>query len=187
VRGRLFPSDADWCEWHQEPPLPGTVLVRVAVGDGGRLVLTGLRVEGVPTAELLRAIPVGRIEATANAQLSIVDDEVVPAPPVRLPEHPGRVAEAADGGWDVPDPGVAVPRPGARAPVPDSNGGGRRGRPDGFYRDVARAYLDLAQASTRPVAVLAEANGVPPTTAHRWVKEARRRGFLPPGRPGKAG
>ena len=28
---------------------------------------------------------------------------------------------------------------------------------------------------------------VPVTTAHRWVKEARRRGFLPPGRKGRRG
>jgi len=34
---------------------------------------------------------------------------------------------------------------------------------------------------------LAEANGVPVSTVHRWVKEARRRGFLPPGRPGRSG
>ena len=29
---------------------------------------------------------------------------------------------------------------------------------------------------------LAEINGVPPTTVHRWIKEARRRGLLGPGR-----
>jgi len=28
---------------------------------------------------------------------------------------------------------------------------------------------------------------VPVTTAHRWVKEARRRGFLPPGQKGRRG
>jgi hypothetical protein len=56
-----------------------------------------------------------------------------------------------------------------------------------FYRDVARAYLDLAQSSTRPATELATTHAVPVTTAHRWIKEARRRGFLPPGRPGKAG
>jgi hypothetical protein len=34
---------------------------------------------------------------------------------------------------------------------------------------------------------LAEANNVPVTTARRWIKEARARGFLPAGRAGKAG
>ena len=62
-----------------------------------------------------------------------------------------------------------------------------RGRPDVFYREVADVYLDLAQASHRPASDIAAQHGVPVSTAHRWVKEARRRGFLPPGRPGKTG
>src|SRR5206468_12485614 len=114
MRGRLFPTDGDWCEWHQDPPLPGTVLVRVA-SDGGRLVLTGLRIDGTPSAELLRALPVGRIEAAANAQLTIVDDRVVP---VAVPHRPGREPKAADGGWETTDPARAVARP-AAAPLPD--------------------------------------------------------------------
>jgi hypothetical protein len=187
MRGRLFPTEGDWCEWHQDPPLAGTVLVRVT-SDGGRLVLAGLRIEGMPTAELLRAIPVGRIEAAANAQLTIVDDVVVPAPQARWPNPRPHLGPSGDGGWETPDPNGAVTRPTRRGPAPPAdNGGAGRGRPDAFYRELARAYLQLAQDSTRPVAVLAESNGVPVTTAHRWIKEARRRGFLPPGRPGKAG
>ncbi len=45
----------------------------------------------------------------------------------------------------------------------------------------------LISAINRPAVELAEVNGVPVTTAHRWVKEARRRGFLPPGRKGRRG
>ena len=184
MRGRLFPTDSGWCEWHQEPELPGSVLVRVGVGEDGRLVLTGLRIEGTPTAELLRAVPVGRIEAAANAQLTIVDDRVVP---VAVPHRPGREPKAADGGWETTDVSRAVTRPAAH-PLPDPRlAAGARGRPDLFYRDIARAYRDLATASARPAAELAEASGVPASTAHRWIKEARRRGFLPPGRPGKSG
>jgi hypothetical protein len=188
VRGRLYPTDSDWCEWRQEPPLPGAVYVRVARAEGGRLVLAGLRIDGTPSAELLRAIPVGRIEAAANAQLAVVDDEVVAA--VAHRRH-GTQPPAADTGWETTDPARAVrrPRPRSRGTVsaaPRVVPAGR-GRPDRFYRDIADAYLDLAQRSTRPASELAEAHGVPVTTAHRWVKEARRRGFLPPGRPGKAG
>lgn len=62
-----------------------------------------------------------------------------------------------------------------------------RGYPDEFYEVVARAYRALAAVSPRPIVELAEANGVPPTTAQRWVKEARQRALLPPGRRGKAG
>ena len=45
------------------------------------------------------------------------------------------------------------------------------------------SFLDESGAASD----LARTHGVPVTTAHRWVKEARRRGFLPPGSPGKAG
>jgi hypothetical protein len=177
VRGRLYPVEADWCEWRQEPPLPGAVFVRLLRGPGGRLVLGGLRIDGPPTAELLRAIPVGRIEAAANAQLAVVDDVSSEAEPVTLSRRTSHPADDITG-WETSDPTAAVSRP---AP------GAARGRPDDFYRDIARAYAELAQSSPRPASVLAEENGVPVTTAHRWVKEARRRGFLPAGRPGKAG
>lgn len=56
-----------------------------------------------------------------------------------------------------------------------------------FYRRVAGAYNSATAASSRPAAVLAEENNVPVGTVHRWVREARRRGDLPPGRRGVAG
>jgi hypothetical protein len=188
VRGRLFPIDGDWCEWRQEPPLPGPVFVRIAAAEGGRLVLAGLRIDAEPTAELLRAIPVGRIEAVANAQLTVVDDVIVStAPPGPRDAPAARPPRLVPAGWETPDPSRAATRRAHSRPVRLDIGWAGRGRPDTFYGDVAKAYLDLAQSSARPAVELAEANGVPVTTAHRWIKEARRRGFLPPGRPGKAG
>jgi len=180
VRGRLFPVTDDWYEWRGETPLAATVLVRVAVGADGRLVLAGLRVDGPPTAELLRAIPVGRIEAAANAQLSVIDDVITPNAPANPRARPLGPPDGGDG-WETTDPARARERT-RRADVARS-----RGRPDLFYREVADVYLDLAQASHRPASDIAADRGVPVSTAHRWVKEARRRGFLPPGRPGKTG
>jgi hypothetical protein len=177
VRGRLFPVGGNWYEWRPGRPLPASVFVRVTVGDGGRLVLSGLRIDGPPTADLLRAIPVGRLEATANAQLAVVDDAVV-ALPARRP-RPVLPPEGDPAGWETSDPAGAVHRHPSESPG--------RGRPDHFYREVAVVYLDYAQDSHRPAVDLAERHEVPITTAHRWIKEARRRGFLPPGRPGKAG
>ena len=181
MRGRLFPVADDWYEWRQEPPLTAVVLVRITVGEGGRLVLCGLRIDGSPTAELLRAIPVGRIEAAANAQLSVADTDAVAGVPRTIRERPILPPDGLAGGWDLTDPARALTRP------PDRSDGRSRGRPDLFYRQVADAYLDLSQASHRPASDIAHSHGVPVTTAHRWVKEARRRGFLPPGRPGKTG
>jgi hypothetical protein len=182
VRGRLFPVADGWYEWRQdEPPLAGAVLVRVAVGAGGRLVLTGLRIDGTPSAELLRAIPVGRIEAAANAQLAAGDSAGGTTPVVSLRARPVAPPVAEDIGWEMVEPALAVVRAAPAGP------GRLRGRPDVFYRQVADVYLEFAAASARPARDLADRHGVPVSTAHRWVKEARRRGFLPPGRPGKSG
>jgi hypothetical protein len=58
---------------------------------------------------------------------------------------------------------------------------------DMFYERVAALYSQRAARSNRPAVEMANANGVPVTTVHRWVKEARRRGFLPPGQKGRRG
>jgi len=181
VRGRLYPVTEDWYEWRQDPALSSSVLVRVTVAGGGRLVISGLRIDGPPTAELLRAIPVGRIEAAANAQLCVVGDTIVGDLPASRRPRPLAAPDSGSDGWDTVDPVRAVRRT-VRADATRA-----RGRPDVFYREVADAYLDLAQASHRPASEIADTHGVPVSTAHRWVKEARRRGFLPPGRPGKTG
>jgi hypothetical protein len=155
VPPRLTPHDDGWYEWVDEPPHAVPVYVQLDEQADGRLHVVALHVEGVLSAEVLRAIPVGRIEALANALL-----------------HP----HAADRGW----------RSEARLPAGLLDEGTWR-RSDDFYAAVASTYCHLVSATPRPVVELAEANGVPRTTAHRWVKEARRRGMLAPGRPGKTG
>jgi hypothetical protein len=52
--------------------------------------------------------------------------------------------------------------------------------PDSFYRKVAAAYTRLAHEGRGPAQVLADVNDVPETTIVRWIREARRRGFLAP-------
>lgn len=207
MRGLLLPTSGDWCQWRQTPALPCEVQVRIGVAAAGRLVLTGLMVDGVLTAELLRSIRVGQIEAVANAQLAVVDGAIVPATAQRT-STPSPVPDSP-AGWELADPAEAVARPGDVArpehvSLPGPRTGPRtgpgsasadrtevaasgRGRPDSFYAAVADEYRRRLSESVRPVAELAEANGVPVTTAYRWIKEARRRGLLPPGRPGKVG
>lgn len=171
---RLFHVEDDWYEWRQRPPLTAEVRVRVAARDDGRLGLAELRIVGEPTSELLRSIPVGRIEAAANAQLTTLDDNLVVTPRRRRRGASGSAARPGGGsGWEQP------------AVAPDA--GRTRGRPDRFYAGIAAAYLDLASTSRRPAVDLSHEHDVPVTTVHRWIKEARRRGHLAPGRPGKAG
>jgi transposase-like protein len=52
--------------------------------------------------------------------------------------------------------------------------------PVDFFEQVACVYIRLAAISSSPIVQLARANDVPPSTAHRWVKEARRLGLLGP-------
>jgi hypothetical protein len=158
---RLVPLDDDWHAWVDDGPASSSsgsssVRVRVAEGADGRLHLVDLHIEGEVSAEVLRSVPVGRIEAAANAQLH-----------ASAPDSPPRRRGA-----------VIAARLRTNAV---------QGYPDAFYDAVASTYRHLAATTPRPVAELAEANDVPVTTAQRWVKEARRRHLLAPGRPGKAG
>jgi hypothetical protein len=147
----LVAEDKDWYAWLDEEA--HTVRVRLGQAEDGRLHVAAIHIEGndLPiSANMLRGVPVGRIEAHANANFgakSHVD-----------------------------------------ATIPDDLFTIRgRGRSDDFYAHVAAIYRHLAANTKQPVASIAQANDVPKTTAHRWVKEARARGHLPPGRPGKAG
>lgn len=167
----LVALDDGWHEWRDEtaPGHPGgrpRVRVRVGEGEDGRLHLVEMHVAGRLSAEVLRSIPVGRIEAAANAQLH---------PSAASPFEGERL-------WSEP-----WPEPDAAALPPGLWRDAAGGYPDAFYDAVAVVYRQRAAASHRPVADMAGANGVPLTTAQRWVKEARRRGLLAPGRPGKAG
>lgn len=58
---------------------------------------------------------------------------------------------------------------------------------DDFYRFIGEVYGKAATVSTRPAAELAKLWEVPVTTVHRWIREARRRGYLPPAEPGRRG
>jgi hypothetical protein len=58
---------------------------------------------------------------------------------------------------------------------------------DEFLRNVAGVYLATVEAKRAPAPAIAAMAGVPVRTVHRWVTEARRRGYLPPATKGRAG
>jgi transposase len=60
-------------------------------------------------------------------------------------------------------------------------------KPDRFYKEAAELYAELATQSRRPAADLAERSGVSVASVHRWIAEARRRGYLPPAERGRRG
>lgn len=59
--------------------------------------------------------------------------------------------------------------------------------PDDFSRRLAAAYNALVVTTSKPAKVIAEEAGVPVGTVHRWIREARQRGHLPPAHKGRAG
>jgi hypothetical protein len=120
------------------------------------------------TARHLRDLPLGKIEVWVNelAHQGLVDVE---APKLSDAVQFGE-AEAGTLTWvDALPPA------------------GKRAKGDEFYRRIGEIYGKAAHESTRPAADLAKAWEVPVTTVHRWVREARRRGHLPPAEPGRRG
>lgn len=51
---------------------------------------------------------------------------------------------------------------------------------DDFYREVGRWYATAVTLGQRPAKSIADATGRPVTTVHRWIREARQRGVMPP-------
>lgn len=179
AKGRTEVQAGGWVAWTADD-FPGAAWVRFA-DEGDRLVPVDLVVagDGAVTANLLRRVPLGRLEALVNGPTT--------AKRVRT-----RMGEA---GPDV-RAGMRKPRKPKEAQEvllseialtlePFAPGLPERG--DWFYKAVAEAYEDLHRITTAPTTAIAEAKGVPVSTSKRWVREARARGFLPPARQGKAG
>lgn len=61
------------------------------------------------------------------------------------------------------------------------------GLTDEFLDQLAAAYRELAAAKRAPAPAIAEQTGRPVGTVHRWIAEARKRGYLPPAQRGRVG
>lgn len=147
--------------------------VRFAQNDAGRWEPVELRLDaGRPLdSTMLRRLPVTAMETLAN---SLWREQLASRLHERPPDPGWRPASLPMGKlWQPEGRTKLKPRPGPK--------------PDWFYKRVAVAYSSRAARSNRPAKEMAEANNVPVTTVHRWVKEARRRGFLPPGQKGRRG
>lgn len=56
-----------------------------------------------------------------------------------------------------------------------------------FYREVVRVYQAAAAVSDRPNVLIAQANGFAESTVRGWVRTARARKLMAPGRRGSVG
>ncbi len=184
---RLSTGRGGWFRWHDEAGW--TLYARFLPDPAGRFRPRAVYLEAPEGSSVsvtdLAAVPLRRMEAMLNSPGDLADLLRLSS----FQQAPGAttVDEATDRwareiGLADAKPAATTRKPPLRITVPP----GRR-RPDVFYERVARAYSWLAEQGNRPAAVLAEVNEVPVSTVHRWVKEARRRGLLGPGRRGGAG
>jgi hypothetical protein len=165
------------------------VWVRLEPRPDGRLEAIEVHAARLSAADL-RAIPLGRIEAAANEEhvrrelLEEIDRRGAQAgaPLARLrrlaPSSRERELQvlAAHEAWLAPFLGL-------QATLSIRPRAGQRGSDD-FYRDIAAIYERLAATTRRPAPELAHRARVSESTVHRWVKEARKRGLMAPGRRG---
>lgn len=138
------------------------IYVKWTYTEDGSSHLSGLHVSDVPiTSDLLRAIQVGRLENLGRNMADLAAAKLYDA-----------IA------------GLPTPEGGGLAPPLRREKGED---PDVFADRVAQYYRAFAGISSKPAKMLSEASGVPLATVHGWIREARLRGKLPPGKRGKAG
>jgi hypothetical protein len=184
-------GDDGWFTYDMPPYGADGMSGRVTRDADGRLVITDLYVHGAAlTAETLRGISIPRMEA----RLERYDREAEADPGGRAAAQVRDMAQTDDDGLTIGKlrkraeykrgqarewRDMGFPRSSLRRPD--------RSDPEGFYQLVSRAYGEYVAETNAPAREIAAEAGVPVTTVHRWIREARRRGFLPPARKGRAG
>ncbi|MER6252325.1 hypothetical protein ABT224_13295 [Streptomyces sp. NPDC001584] len=129
----------------------GRVYIQWTQPEAGSPYLSGICLADRPiTSDLLRSIPVGRLENLARAKNGGALDEGFSEDLEPLKRQAGQ-------------------------------------SPEDFAERVAWYYENFARLSSKPAKLISDHSGVPLPTVHGWIREARLRGKLPPGRRGKAG
>jgi hypothetical protein len=170
--------------WVRVDGVEGAVVLAKTIESEGRRIIVDLVLSGNPWAPginstVLRGLPIGWIESMINtpeARRVLTEQDAGNDLTYTALERRSR-AEFIEG--DQLPYAIAAETP--RLARPDGSD------PEAFYRQVADAYNAAVARSSKVAPLLAEEAGVPIPTVHRWIAEARRRGFLPPARRGKAG
>lgn len=208
---RLTEGFGGWVRW-QGTDFPHPVFIRLTE-ESGRLVVAELYISGDGArldARTFRRLPLGRIETWVNqpdVATTIRYKMSFPAPDLAMAaslfaSSPRKVDDRHPSDWandmlwsQVKGSGVRRARPGRtaeplpepveevidlRVEVPDTFR-----YDDAFYARVAEVYELAGRYYAAPAREIADENGVPLATVQRWVKEARKRKILGPGRPRK--
>jgi hypothetical protein len=188
-----------WCYYNDDDVEHERLALGLRFGlEGTRIVIKAVHLETQErvTGTSLRALPLGRIEALANAphiadaiRRSIANDAkavgeehaayweaLVPTSAPTMMATTVTFFNSAQGEMTTVPMRLLVPVSSGEPPKTSAK------KPDDFYERVAARYSELAGQVRDPAIRLAQENQVPHTTAHRWIKEARRRGLLGQGR-----
>jgi hypothetical protein len=151
--------------WERADGSGGDVTVQPRLKTAERWYIARLLVS-VPTSELLRDVPLARIESAVNADVNA-------DPQMRQWVESGTDEETLELARRE-----ASRRPKLKRP-------GRRRLDDKHYQRVAAAYKGAVAHGLHPSKTLAAESDTPPGTVNRWIAEARKRGYLPPGATGR--
>lgn len=170
--------------WHSFLTVDGLgVAVKLTEKDG-QFVVTDVYLEAARISpEMLRSVPLSRLEAKANVGGGVLEKMRIS----NAKENEEPTISEFRSGFATGRSAAGLDRHRVlRSDRP------RLTRPTGsdteaFYKLVADAYREYVAVTRSAVAEIAKEAEVPVGTAHRWVKEARRRNFLPPGQRGRAG
>lgn len=174
--------------WHQVMLDDGLGIAAKVVERDGRWVVTDLYLHGERiTASDLRRVQPARFEARANVHGGAL--ERVSLEHIRTHGQDEPTLAEMRLAFQAALAGIARIR--NDRPHDTSAKRDRLTRPDGsdpdaFYRAVAEAYREYLTTTKAPATAIAEEADVPVGTVYRWVREARRRGHLPPGERGRA-
>lgn len=154
---------------------------------GNALMITDLYLHSADgiTPPTVRSLSIRRLEAELTLLASPRPASLRDTPILSMVYHSAIDGDAPD----TPEPSLAALR--ARRPLPlPTEQRPTLTRPDGtgsgeFYRHVAAAYTEYATATHAPAVNISIEADVPVRTVHRWIAEARRRGFLPAAKTGR--
>jgi hypothetical protein len=181
IKSSITVGEGGWIRFDRRD-LPDPVFLRYEDQDG-RLALFEVLMTGRPiTTDTFRQLRIGAIERQVNGRGTA---EAIRRRMALVSPDPRGDLERSFGKRRKLDRKSTLPIELPNAKLPPRASGTRYG--DDFYRAVADVYAALAEVVAAPVNVMQEANNVDKTTIYEWIKQARARGYLPPGRRGKAG
>jgi hypothetical protein len=171
----VLPGWGGWAQLKWRQGTPGEVIAYARFEADAAALLHPVELRVVePWLRRHRELPLGRVENAVNADARVrwdllhdIEKEMPDNDPATFFLHKGAIEKGMSDR-------IKLKRPIGR----------KLG--DDFYRAVADAYTDALAFGLNPRKTLALDSATPADTVARWIRQARQRGYLSSGEPGKA-